>query len=101
MESDKEQFLRIRWYQRLFAQFFDIGRTEFATVQSSLDNEGRTALQELLKVKLRLKSEERDGGLNHSLLKTRDTATFHYDFRKVKEALEFWLKEKGGRKSHF
>jgi len=66
-------------------------RSEFRRLQEKLDNNGRTALETLLTIKLS-GVKEGENTFNERLLHARHTATFHYDEERFKLILETWLR---------
>ncbi len=77
-------------------------RSDFDNLRPLLGGAGEMALTELLSIKLvGIKSTSKDWGVNESILRARHTATFHYDFAKVQEALNHWLEDHPGNEEAY
>jgi hypothetical protein len=76
-------------------------RPEFKELLTHLNDEGKTALESLLTVKLN-GVKEGENTFNERLLHARHTATFHYDEQKFMRVLEDWIKvRRSNEKSYF
>lgn len=78
------------------------GREEFETLRTLFDNDGQKALSELLKIRLKGSDlSAKDWDVTDSILRARHTATFHYDFAKVQDALNKWVADHGSNEAAY
>jgi hypothetical protein len=74
---------------------------EFLKLRPTLDNDAETAFTQLLSVKLNDQWKNRDWGLSEAISRARNTATFHYDRERIREALQRGLNEHGPNEQSF
>src|SRR5438093_1374580 len=68
---------------------------QFLKLRPTLDDDAETAFARLLSIKLKDQWKNRNWGLSEAISRARNTATFHYDRERVREALQRWLDDHG------